>query len=188
MMDNSENVTYDYRLYDQVWQRVAPELNPYPEVRNAEISPASPTSPALPERRQSPAQTENLRDLVDEELEGRRTYLAYARCAPNNNARRIMRQLAEEEGRHARRLLSLDYLMSGECYKPLPATGCITVPPWCKALRQRYHEETYDAMRYEQLSRETDDPALAKIMHELSCDEMRHARQLLCLLEQNMLA
>ncbi len=185
MMDNIENVTYDYRLYDQVWQRVAPELNPYPEVRNGEISPSSPP-PA--ERRQSPAPVENLRDLVDEELEGRRIYLAYARCAPSNNARRTMRQLAEEESRHARRLLSLYYLMSGECYKPLPVNDCIAVPAWCKALRQRYHEEIYDAMRYEQLSRETDDPALAKIMNELSGDEMRHARQLLCLLEQNMLA
>ena len=26
----------DYRLYDRIWQRVAPELNPYPEVRQAE--------------------------------------------------------------------------------------------------------------------------------------------------------
>lgn len=185
MMDNNEKVTYDYRLYDRVWQRVAPELNPYPEVRNAEMTPVSP--PPTP-CSQPHGQADNLRDLVDEELAGRRTYLAYARCAPNNNARRIMRQLAEEEGRHARRLLSLDYLMSGECYKPLPAADCIAVPAWCKALRQRYHEETYDAMRYEQLSHEADDPALAKIMQELSCDEMRHARQLLCLLEQNMLA
>ena len=23
----------DYRAYDKIWQRVSPELNPYPEVR-----------------------------------------------------------------------------------------------------------------------------------------------------------
>lgn len=28
--------TYDYRLYDRIWQRVSPELDPYPEVRAAQ--------------------------------------------------------------------------------------------------------------------------------------------------------
>lgn len=185
MMDSNENATYDYRLYDQVWQRVAPELNPYPEVRSQEMASSAPT---LTQCRRSLPEWENLRDLVDGELEGRRVYLAYARCAPNNNARRIMRQLAEEESRHARRLLSLYYLMSGECYKPIPSTGCIAMPPWCQALRQRYHDEIYDATGYRQLAENTEDSALAQIMSGLADDEMRHARQLLCLLEQNMLA
>ena len=185
MMDSKENMTYDYRLYDEIWQRVAPELNPYPEVRSGEMAQAS---PALPSPAPTNPQVDNLRDLVDEELEGRRIYLAYARCAPNNNARRILRQLAEEEGRHARRLLSLYYLLSGECYKPIASNSCISVPSWCKALRQRYHEETYDALRYEQLSRESEDLILAQTMAEFSKDEQRHARQLLCLLEQNLLA
>ena len=184
-MDNNENVTYDYRLYDEIWQRVAPELNPYPEVRSGEMSQAS---PALPSTAPSNTQAEILRDLVDEELEGRRMYLAYARCAPNNNARRILRQLAEEEGRHARRFLSLYYLLSGKCYKPISTNDCIAMPPWCQALRQRYHGEIHAAMRYEQLSRESDDLIVAQTMAEFSKDEQRHARQLLCLLEQNLLA
>ncbi|MDE7242589.1 MAG: hypothetical protein K2O18_01245 [Oscillospiraceae bacterium] len=28
-------VTYDYRMYDRIWQRVSPDLNPYPGVRAA---------------------------------------------------------------------------------------------------------------------------------------------------------
>lgn len=28
-------VTYDYRMYDRIWQRVSPDLDPYPEVRAA---------------------------------------------------------------------------------------------------------------------------------------------------------
>lgn len=184
-MDCNENVTYDYRLYDRIWQRVAPELNPYPEVRSAEMTPA----PSPPEPCARPALSgQTLRDLADEELEGRRVYLAYARCAPNNNARRIMRQLAEEEGQHARRLLSLYFLATGEHYKPALSTNCIAVPPWCEALRQRYHEELYDAARYEELSRDGSDAVLAQRMADLSASELRHARQLLCLLEQNILA
>jgi len=31
----TEGPAYDYRQYDQVWRRVAPDLNPYPEVRAA---------------------------------------------------------------------------------------------------------------------------------------------------------
>ena len=47
---------YDYRMYDRVWQRVSPDLNPYPDVRAAgEVSPPpapapvpSATPPAVP--------------------------------------------------------------------------------------------------------------------------------------------
>lgn len=31
-----EPLRYDYQAYDKIWQRVAPELNPYPEARAAE--------------------------------------------------------------------------------------------------------------------------------------------------------
>lgn len=46
---------YDYRLYDRIWQRVSPDLDPYPEVRAAaqaeeESAPGgtAPQSPAVP--------------------------------------------------------------------------------------------------------------------------------------------
>ena len=35
---------YDYRMYDRIWQRVSPDLTPYPELR-AEIEPPA-VSPA----------------------------------------------------------------------------------------------------------------------------------------------
>ena len=36
--------TYDFRKYDQIWQRVAPNLEPYPDLRE----PAVPAVPPLP--------------------------------------------------------------------------------------------------------------------------------------------
>ena len=34
---------YDYRMYDRIWQRVSPDLDPYPDVRAASTqSPAAP--------------------------------------------------------------------------------------------------------------------------------------------------
>lgn len=42
-------VTYDYRMYDRIWQRVSPDLNPYPDVRAAAAqSPTAPTPAAAP--------------------------------------------------------------------------------------------------------------------------------------------
>lgn len=33
-----DNELYDYRRYDQVWQRVNPQENPYPEAREAQTA------------------------------------------------------------------------------------------------------------------------------------------------------
>ena len=42
-MDNEQ---YDYRKYDQIWQRVAPQENPYPAVRAAAPAPSGNVAPA----------------------------------------------------------------------------------------------------------------------------------------------
>lgn len=41
-------VTYDYRMYDRIWQRVSPDLNPYPDVRAANAAAAKNTMDAPP--------------------------------------------------------------------------------------------------------------------------------------------
>lgn len=41
-----DNELYDYRKYDQVWQRVNPQENPYPEARSAETTLAPSTADA----------------------------------------------------------------------------------------------------------------------------------------------
>ena len=35
------NPAYDYRMYDRIWQRVSPDLEPYPELRAEDSSPES---------------------------------------------------------------------------------------------------------------------------------------------------
>lgn len=39
---------YDYRKYDQVWQRVSPQENPYPEARAAAQSEGGGTEVGVP--------------------------------------------------------------------------------------------------------------------------------------------
>ena len=55
-----------------------------------------------------------------------------------------------------------------------------------EVLRLRYHEESCSGLNYRRASEETTDECLSEILLELSHDEYRHARQLLCLLEKQM--
>ena len=129
-----------------------------------------------------------LRRRVLEELSDRRSYLACAASAPTPAARQLMRRLAAEEGGHARRLMGVHYLITGQNYSaavPLPANIPCT-GSWREVLRLRYHEESCSGLNYRRASEETTDECLSEILLELSHDEYRHARQLLCLLEKQM--
>ena len=165
----------DPQRCDRIWQRVSPELDPYPEVRAACREPSreprtenipertgAAAVPAAPEIPAEPAESgcclagramgsiRLIQDFIEDELADRRAYLAYAACAPNVAARRLLRQLAGEEGSHARRLMG--------------------------------------GLRYAQAAEATEDVCLREIWEELSAAEYRHARQLLSLLEQMVLA
>ena len=165
----------DPQRCDRIWQRVSPELDPYPEVRAACREPSrEPGAGDIPER--------------TDELADRRAYLAYAACAPNVAARRLLRQLAGEEGSHARRLMGVYYLVTGCCYQPRLQGGRVERLPWREVLRTRYHAETCGGLRYAQAAEVTEDVCLREIWEELSAAEYRHARQLLSLLEQMVLA
>ena len=164
----------DPQRCDRIWQRVSPELDPYPEVRAACREPSrepgagdipertgAAAVPAAPEIPAAPAESgcclagramgsiRLIQDFIEDELADRRAYLAYAACAPNVAARRL---------------------------------------PWREVLRTRYHAETCGGLRYAQAAEATEDVCLREIWEELSAAEYRHARQLLSLLEQMVLA
>lgn len=203
----------DPQRCDRIWQRVSPELDPYPEVRAACREPSreqgaenipertgAAAVPAAPEIPAEPAESgccltgramgsiRLIQDFIEDELADRRTYLAYAACAPNVAARRLLRQLAGEEGSHARRLMGVYYLVTGCCYQPRLQGGRVESLPWREVLRTRYHAETCGGLRYAQAAEATEDVCLREIWEELSAAEYRHARQLLRLLEQMVLA
>ncbi len=187
-MEHETNLPYDYARCDRVWQRVSPELNPYPEAREAVIAPPAPHREECCLASAAEQELENIRAFIEEELEDRRVYLTYARCAPNANARRILRELAAEEGGHARRLMGVYYIITGQCYKPAVNVGRTEQLPWCQALRDRYHAETCGGYHYQHWAQETDDVCLSHILAQFSADEYRHAATLLQLLEGNLLA
>ena len=102
-MDQTDRNALDYESCRRVWRRVSPELDPYPEEKEATDCPAAP-APDM----------KGLQEMIEGELGDRRAYLEAARRAPNPAARRMMQRMAEREGAHARRLLSLNYLDSGQ--------------------------------------------------------------------------
>lgn len=182
-MDHGRNLHEDYLHCDKVWQRVAPELDPYPEVRAGAMTPVTEAAESCSLVR-SRETAEKLRDFIEHELADRRLYLEHMRCAPAA-ARRILRQIADEEGAHARRLMGLYYIMTGQYYRP---ALCAAVEPlaWCALLRRRYAEECTGGYAYHRAAEEVEDECLCRILQRFAADEYRHAEMLLRLLEGNL--
>ena len=193
---------YDFRQYDRLWQRVAPDLEPYPggntavPVQQPQVEPEPVPALArqesqLPGAAQNPCcmgsaaaeMLEVLTGFIEEELADRRYFLAMSRQAPSW-ARQRLRDIAADEGAHARRLMAAHYLITGQCYRPAIAGGAVSVGRWCPALRERYHIEACSGMNYARSADGTTDPCLAKLLNELSADEYRHAEELMAMLER----
>lgn len=177
----------DYRRYDRIWQRVAPTLNPYPEVRQQQAVQTMQVTEETPcpVQTEAPSLGEMLSGFIEEELRDRRYYLCFSRRAPAT-ARRALREMGLDEERHARRLMALYQMHTGGCYVPAVTSGGMTFPSYCQALQERYQEECGGAFHYTQAAEGTQDACLAAVFRELSADEMRHARTLLSLMEQNI--
>ena len=207
---------YDFRQYDRIWQRVAPTLEPYPSPGRGSsaqqepegANPQAETS-QMPGLALTPAQVrqestlpgaernpccmgsaaaemlEVLTGFVEGELADQRYYQTLARQAPSW-ARQQLRDIAADEGSHARRLMAVYFLITGECYRPTIHCDRIYLPGWCAALRERYHEEACGGLNYVRAAEGTTDPCLARLLDELSADEYRHADTMLRMLERSL--
>ena len=188
MTSSEKNGAYDVARCREVWKRVCPAEDPYPDADAG--SAAQDADLSLPGAQADPCcmgtaaleSLEVLQGFIREELADRRTYLFLARRAPTAEARQMFRAIASDEGKHARRLLAAVYLITGErycpaiCYPPLRCDG------YCAALRERYHEEVCGGFNYRRASQETLDPCLQQLLLAFSQDEYRHANAMLCLL------
>lgn len=189
---------YDFRQHDRLWQRVGPGLEPYPAADGQSVQLADTGRTALPESRLPGAEPdpccmgtvaaellEVLEGYITEERTARQGYLALSRQAPAW-ARQTLRELAEDEGGHVRRLEAVCYLIDGRTYRPRAACLQPVREDWLTALRQCYHEEVCTAMNYARTADSTTDVCLSRLLNELSADEYRHADRLLALLERSL--
>ena len=126
---------YDFRKYDRIWQRVAPNLEPYPDLREPAAPAVAPLDAPVPAEDAAPAvpapaapdpccmgtaaqeELGVIEGFIELELGDRRAYLALARQAPAS-ARGTVRDLAAASAAAVRRLMTAYYLITGTCYRP----------------------------------------------------------------------
>ena len=190
---------YDFRQHDRLWRRVQPGLEPYPEadIPGGNQTQTSDAGMTLAQESRLPGAEPNpccmgteaaelltvLEGYIADELAERRLYLALAQRAPVW-ARQTMRELAEDEGDHARQLMTARYLITGQCWQSeaLPLE-LVSAGDWCALLRQRYHSEVCGGMNYARTADSTPDHCLAELLNGLSAAEYRHAERIRGLLE-----
>ena len=73
---------------------------------------------------------EVLGGFTEQVLADRRCYLALVQQAPAW-ARQRLREMAAEQACHARRLMAVHYLITGECYRPVVRCEHLYVGRWC---------------------------------------------------------
>ncbi|MBR3560071.1 MAG: hypothetical protein IKN81_00825 [Oscillospiraceae bacterium] len=170
----------DYRECDRLWQRVSPELNPYPEVRAARrgelsLPPGTEKARCTDCRRD---EAELLRGLLRDELADAETYRYLASHAPCREDCRLMRRLAADAAARVRKLQSAYYLLTGGTYDVT-----VVLPPqtrllWRDRLRERSRAATDAGDRYAHAAEEMSDGCLKRLLAKLA-EESYHAAELL---------
>lgn len=209
------SAAYDYRLYDRVWKRVSPGVDPYAEDPAGGDAAGIPTAPAqppavsaaapapvqatgvsaggeagLPGAERNPCcmgtdaqdSLEVVEGFLEEELAGRRHYLALACCLRNQQAVRLLRRAAAEKQGAVRELCAAYYLITGNRYASAVAAEHLQFDSPMEALRACYHQEACNGFNYQRSADETMDPCLQKLFDRLGDQSYRRSEEIMALL------
>ena len=188
----------DQEVFERVWRRVMPEDRPDCPFTLGEdaaappaIQPPAVALPAVvhtaPAGEQAPS-----RPVVGEEHDvpclgassaDWRAYQALSRRAQGNSGR-VLATIAADERRHAKRLSTAYFLISGVRYWPVDRVPNPSPAPFSAALREHFMEEQRGAAAYQTAAAETADPCLHELFLELAGEEDSHAWLLRSVLEQ----
>ena len=191
------DATMDYRQYDKIWQRVSPELNPYPEVRMENGGTGGDTEGGLenlPGAEMDPccmgsAAMDSLRILegfIEDEVAGRCVFLRLSNRVRNPGACRLLRQIAGEKAAHIKQLMAAYYLITGEYYRHTVQVAAPMASGYCAALRSAYHEVACLGFNYMRAADGTADICLQKMFQAMGESAYRHGELLLQLLAKNI--
>lgn len=197
-MDTKTCVTgsaYDYRKYEKIWKRVAPNMKPYPDMEEKpeDQAPSSEVlaTPTVDERerscclQESPGAIDILERCIEVESADACYYTALA-CKAPWNAKSTLCSISCVEQEHSKRMRTLYYLMTGRCYRMAMHCEKIYTGPYCEALRERYHVEMCDSMYYRQLAESVQDECFKKELLKFADEEYHNAQRLADLLEKTM--
>ena len=194
MEEANKDCARDYERCRAIWQRVAPEQEPYPADAAANKAASNISELSLPGAEADPCcmgsdaalSIEVLKGLLRDELGDAQVYACLAARVPRREMSRALRTMAEDEKRHARDLAAAIYLIDGKPYSP---RVCVEQPELCELcalLRRLYHAEACAGFNYARAADETLDPCLGKLLAAMSEDEYRHAGMLMKLLGRRL--
>ena len=145
MDEANRNCACDYDRCREVWKRVAPEQDPYPEPTAPARQAEDAAELSLPGAEADPCcmgseaalSVEVLQGFLREELGDAQVYACLAARAPRRETARILRAMAEDEKRHARDLAAAIYLITGKPYCPRVCVEQPELHDLCALLRLR---------------------------------------------------
>ena len=185
----------EYQQYDRIWQRVSPELTPYPEIRSEQSStsalmrlerlPGAVPDPCCmgTEAQQS---LEVLRGFLDEECRQRQFYLAAQRRQTCPERAVLMGRLAEECLGSIRQLMAACYLITGRDIVPEVRSALPVSGEWRSLLRACYHQEACDRFNYTRAAEEAADLCVGELLHRLAERSQEQAELLFRELSRHM--
>lgn len=124
-----------------------------------------------------------LQRMIEGELSDWKRYQALARRAGGGGSR-VLSAIAADERRHAKRLSTAYFLITGVRYWPVDRAAAPPAGSLAGALRQRFADEQRGAAAYLAAAEETADPCLRDLYQELAGDEDAHTWLVRGLLEQ----
>lgn len=150
-----DNMAADTRRCDEIWQRVRPDLDPYPDVR-AERQAEEKTTP-----------DKALAAFIRQAMSDRCYYIALSRKAGNRAVARCIASLAADKGENIKKLRAAYFILTGDKYAP-DNTGLPKIYCFSDGLRARYLAETKLAGSYRQVSGSLTDPGLKELLESLA--------------------
>lgn len=211
-MDHS--TPYDYRMYDQIWKRVSPELDPYGDITAAQteehqcgdMSPpmtalttpvrgaAAPDSGegSLPGAELDPCcmgsnaaeSISVLTGFIEEELAQRRCYLGLSHRLCHSGAARLLQTMAAEKMAAVQALKAAYFLITGHCYANTISIDHMRWNSLPDALRTAYHQEACNGFNYQRAADETIDTCLQKLLSRLSQEAFGRSEAIMALLSR----
>ncbi len=190
-----ETRSYDYRLHDRIWERVSPELTPFPEMRGGEAALMPRNASAelrLPGAQADPcclgsAAMESvgvLEGFLREERQSRSLLKMLLCCAPTQETARAVERLLKSSQAVLRRIETVIYLIEGRWPGREEACGRAGTARWQEGLRTAYHLEVCGAMNYTRAGEETTDPCLSRLLQDVGREKYARSDRILNLLAE----
>ena len=182
-METAEKFAQDYdeREQERIWEKVSPEMRPFPPRRKKAEEAESRTCCMGNE-----ADVPRLVSFLREEQASLRAERVLANRTGTPAARRHFARFAKEREARIRRIRAALFLITGESAYPEPRSAAmlpVRRSTW-EALRERYHAEACDGFNYGRAADETEDLCLRSLYAGLSEESYSHAEEIETLLAE----